>query len=575
MMRLLAYVKPFRTQIVWVIVFTFLQGFAQLVLPTLMARIVDVGIVQGDSAFILQTGGWMLAVSAVGVVFSILCVFYASKVSAGFGQRVRNQVFTHVESMSVQDFDQLGTASLVTRTTNDIMKVQQVLTMLLRVMLMAPLMFVGAVTLALTIDPVLSLWLIAPLPIIVGAVFLISKKAVPLFKSLQQKNDRLTLIFREGLTGLRTIRAFNRVKQEQVRFNEMNVDVSDTAMNANKLMVSLTPIMMFILNFSLIFLVWFGSFRIDSGSLMVGELMAFIQYAMQMMFAVTIASVMIVAIPRAAVSANRILEVLDKISEKQETRETWHTGAGKGQLEFQNVSFRYPGAEKPVIQSISFTAKPGETTAIIGGTGSGKTTLIQLIPRLFVADAGSILLDGVDIRDIPHEHVRAQIGYVPQQSFVFKGTIAENIRHGYESATDEEVEHAASIAQATEFVSKMKDGFDSTLAQQGTNVSGGQRQRLAVARALVRKPGLYLFDDSFSALDFHTHSLLRQALQKETEAATVIIATQRVESIKQADQIVVLSEGEVAGVGSHEELLKHCTVYQEMVASKQAEEETA
>lgn len=263
MMRLFAYVKPFRIQIVWVILFTFLQAFAQLVLPTLMARIVDVGIVEGDSAFILQTGGWMLGVSAVGVVFSILCVFYASKVSAGFGQRVRNQVFTHVESMSVQDFDQLGTASLVTRTTNDIMKVQQMLTMLLRVMLMAPLMFIGAVTLALTIDPVLSMWLIAPLPIIIGAVFLISKKAVPLFKSLQQKNDRLTLVLREGLTGLRTIRAFNRVDKEQVRFNKMNVDVSDTAMNANKLMVSLTPIMMFVLNFSLIFLIWFGAFRIE------------------------------------------------------------------------------------------------------------------------------------------------------------------------------------------------------------------------------------------------------------------------------------------------------------------------
>ncbi|WP_059105985.1 ABC transporter ATP-binding protein [Shouchella shacheensis] len=575
MLKLFTLLKPYRMAIVIVMVLTFLQAVSQLVLPTLMAAIVDVGIVNGDIPFIMQIGGFMLLVAGVGVVFSILGAFYSAKISAGFGKIVRDRVFAHVENFSLQGFDQMGTSSLITRTTNDIMKVQQVLTMMLRVLLMAPMMFVGAVILAVMMDPMLSLLIIAPLPIIVLAVFLISKKAIPLFKSLQEKTDRLNLVLREGLTGIRVIRSFNRVNHEQDRFNDVNVDFADTAIRVNKMMVTLTPIMMYVLNFSVIAIIWFGAFRIDSGSILVGDLMAFIQYAMQIMFAFIMASVMFVAIPRAAVSANRINEVLNAVPDRQGSKEEWHTNPGKGLLEFQQVAFRYPGAEKSVIRDISFTAKPGEVTAIIGGTGAGKSALVNLIPRFYEIEEGAILLDGVDIRDIPQKNLRAQIGFVPQQSFLFKGTIAENIRYGKETATDEEVKQAADIAQATEFISRTKEGFDSKIAQQGANVSGGQRQRLAIARALVRKPGLYLFDDSFSALDVKTNAELHRALQQETAHSTVLFVTQRVETVANADQIVVLDEGRMVGIGQHEELMEHCKVYQEIVASQLAEEEPA
>ncbi|WP_373894703.1 ABC transporter ATP-binding protein [Virgibacillus natechei] len=573
MIKLFRLLKPYRIQIVAVLMLIFLQSISQLVLPTLMAAIVDTGIVNGDIPYIIQIGIIMLIVAAIGVVFSIWAGFYTAKVSAGFGRNVRDRVFSHAENFSLQDFDEFGTSSLITRTTNDIMQVQQVLTMILRTMIMAPMMFIGAMIIALWMNPSLSLIIFAPLPIIIITVTVIAKKGMPLFKSLKEKTDRLNLILREGLTGIRVIRAFNRTDHERLRFDEANQAYSDTAIKVNRIMINATPIMMLILNFSMIAIIWFGAFRINNGDLQVGELMAFIQYATQIMFAFIMASVMFVAIPRAAVSANRINEILETNPVIKNPEKTIPMQTSRGHIEFRNVTFSYPGAQKPVISDVSFSTEPGTVTAIIGGTGSGKSTLIHLIPRFYDIDQGNILIDGVDIRNQTQHNLREQIGIVPQASHLFRGTIADNIRYGKEAALDDEVKHAANSAQATGFISEMKNGFDSMVAQRGTNFSGGQRQRIAIARALVRKPGMYIFDDSFSALDFKTHARIRKSIQEDTRDATVLIVTQRASTVMDADQIVVLDQGKIAGAGTHDDLIKNCEVYQEIVASQFSEEE--
>lgn len=575
MLKLFAYLKPYRVPIAIVLALIFLQSLSDLYLPTLMADIVDIGVVQGDTPYILRIGGFMLLVAAAGTACSVAASYYSSKVAAGFGQRLRGSVFEHVENFSLQEFDRIGTASLITRTTNDITQVQQVLTMMLRMMVSAPMLCIGGIIMAVSKDAKLSLVLIVIIPVLVGAIYLIASRGIPLFKEMQKKLDKLNLVLREGLTGIRVIRAFNRAGHEKRRFNDANLDLTGTGLKVNRIMGAMMPVMMLTMNFATIAIIWFGSFRIDSGDMQVGSLMAFLQYAMQIMFSLMMVSMMFVMIPRASVSAARIREVLDMVPTLNDPEQAKNGGTLKGHVEFQQVSFSYPGAEKPAIEDITFKAGPGKVTAIIGGTGAGKSTLISLIPRFYDVAGGRVLVDGTDVREMTQEALRAKIGFVPQKAVLFSGTIRDNIRYGKEDATEEEILHAADIAQATEFISEMKDGFDSVIAQGGSNVSGGQKQRLSIARALVRRPDIYVFDDSFSALDFKTDAKLRAALREETGEATVLIVAQRVSTVIDADRIIVLDEGRIAGIGRHRELLDTCKVYREIVSSQLSEDELA
>lgn len=575
MLKLIRYVKPFAVMIVFVLFLVLCQSLSELYLPTLMSDIVDKGVVKGDTNYIWKIGGLMLLIAAGGLFCSILASFYSAKTSAGFGKLLRSKVFSHVEDFSLQEFNKIGTASLITRTTNDINQIQQVLVMMMRMMIMAPMMCIGGLIMAVSKDAKLTLVLAAAIPILVLAIVLIARSGIPLFKAMQVKLDKLNRVLRENLTGIRVIRSFNRTQHEIKRFNEANLDLTLTAIKVNKIMASLMPVIMLVLNLSTVAIIWFGGIRISNGYMQVGDLMAFIQYAMTILFSFLMLSMMFIMVPRASVSAVRINEVLDTKIAIQEPSEPAAMKEQKGFVEFKNVTFCYPGAEMPAIANISFSMKPGKVTAIIGGTGSGKSTLINLIPRFYDVDNGKILVDGIDVRDIRQEQLREKIGFVPQQAVLFTGTIADNIRYGKTNATDEEVRHAAEIAQADEFISHLPEGYHSILAQGGTNVSGGQKQRLAIARALVRKPGIYIFDDSFSALDFKTDAKLRTALQEETAAATVLMVAQRVSTIMNADQIIVIENGEIAGMGTHKNLLETCTVYREIVLSQLSEEEIA
>ncbi len=575
MIKLFRYLKPYRMQIGLVLAFIFFQALSELYLPTLMSDIVDTGIVKGDTGYILSVGGIMLLVAAAGVACTILAAFFSARIAAGFGKTLRKKVFSRVESFSLHEFDRIGTASLITRTTNDITQVQMVTVLMMRMMVMAPLMCIGGIIMAVSKDASLSLVLVVVLPVLAGMIALIATRGVPLFKAMQVKLDKLNLVLREGLTGIRVIRAFNRIESEQKRFTQANKDLTDTAIKVNKLMASMMPAMMLIMNFTTIAVLWFGSIRIDTGHMHVGDMMAFIQYAMQILFSLVMVSMMFVMIPRAQASAVRINEVLGTVPEIVDPQQAKTAAGERGHIEFRDVAFSYPGAEQPALSGISFSAFPGEVTAIIGGTGSGKSTLVNLIPRFYDVDGGSILVNGVDIREMSQEDLRGKIGFVPQKSVLFTGNIVDNIRYGKEDATDLEVAHAAETAQASEFVSSMKEGFASVIAQGGTNVSGGQKQRLSIARALVRRPEIYIFDDSFSALDFKTDAKLRAALRKETTDSTILIVAQRVSTVMDADRIIVLEEGRMVGMGKHRELLNTCEVYREIVASQLAEEEIA
>lgn len=575
MLKLFKFLKPYRGIVASVLVLLFFQSLAELYLPTLMSDIVNTGIVKGDTAYIWRIGGFMLLVAAGSAVCVILASFLSSKVATNFGKDLRSKVFSRAESFSLNEFDKIGTASMITRTTNDIMQVQQVTVMILRMMISAPMMCIGGIIMAVSKDAKLSLVLVVVIPVLAGIIAWVATKGMPLFKSMQTKLDKLNQVVRENLTGIRVIRAFNRIDHEKERFVKANYDLTSTAIKVNKIMAALLPIMMLIMNLTSISIVWFGGIRIDNGNMQVGDMMAFIQYAMQIMFSLIMLSMMFVLIPRAEASAVRINEVLEIVPEIEDPKETKNAEGKKGFLEFKDVTFSYPGAEQPAISNISFSAKPGEVTAIIGGTGSGKSTLINLIPRFYDIDGGSILVDGVDIRELTQEKLREKIGFVPQKAVLFSGTILDNIRYGKEDATEEEIIHAAKIAQATEFISNMKDGFDSFIAQGGTNVSGGQKQRLSIARALVRKPEIYVFDDSFSALDFKTDAKLRAALKAEIKNSTAIIVAQRVSTVMDADRIIVLDEGKIAGMGTHKELLSTCDVYREIVSSQLSEEEIA
>lgn len=579
MMKLLKYMRPFRGMIALVLVLLFAQVLAELYLPALMADIVDIGVLYGDIPYIWRTGGLMLLIAGLGMACTIASSYFSAKAATGFGRDLRSQLFRHVSSFSAQEFDKLGTASLITRTTNDINQVQQVFIMMMRMMVVAPLMCIGGIIMALATDRALALVIVAALPILAMSIIIIARKGLPLFKALQKKLDRLNLVQREGLTGIRVIRAFNRDRHEQDRFQEANQDLTDTALKVSRLMAAMMPIMMLTINFSTIAIIWFGGIRIDHGRMMVGDLMAFIQYAMMILFSLMMVSVIFVMLPRAAVSAARINEVLEmeaaiRDEAAAEYEERSHA-QGKGYVEFRDVTFHYPGVEEPALQNISFTAGPGEVTAIIGGTGSGKSTLINLIPRFYDVASGAVLIDGVDVRDLPLDALRRKIGFVPQKAVLFSGTIADNIRYGKEDADEEELLRAAETAQAMEFISALEDGFETMISQGGSNLSGGQKQRLAIARALVRRPEIYVFDDSFSALDYKTDAKLRAALREDTANATVILVAQRVSTIIDADRIIVLDEGRIVGNGKHEELIATCEVYREIVSSQLSEEEIA
>lgn len=575
MIKLFRFFKPYKLLVALILVLMFGQAMAELYLPTLMSDIVSKGMVSGDTGYILRYGGYMLIVALGSTLCAIAGSFLSSRAAVGFGRDLRNDVFTRVESYSLHEFDKIGTASMVTRTTNDITQIQTVLIMGMRFLIYAPIMCIGGIIMAMSKDKKLTLVLAVVLPLLVAAIGSLAAAVVPMFKSMQKKLDKVNLVLRENLIGIRVIRAFNRIDTERNKFDEASRDLTDTSIKVNKIMAGMQPIMMLIMNITSVSIVWFGSLRIRDNKIEIGDMMAFLQYAMQIMFSLIMVAIMYVMVPRAQASADRINEILDMESEINDMEEPKKPEEKKGFVEFKDVTFSYPGAEQPVISNISFAAGPGEVTAIIGGTGSGKSTLISLVPRFYDVDSGSILVDGIDIRELSQKELRGKIGFVPQAAVLFTGSISDNIRYGKDDATDDEVKHAAEIAQASEFISNMKDGFDSQIAQGGTNVSGGQKQRLSIARALVRNAEIYIFDDSFSALDLKTDAKLRAALKNETTEATVIMVAQRVGTVMDADRIIVLDEGKIAGIGKHKELLDTCEVYREIVSSQFSEEEIA
>ncbi|MDD3364096.1 MAG: ABC transporter ATP-binding protein [Syntrophomonas sp.] len=575
MLRLFRDLKPYTWQMLWVVVFLFAQSLADLYLPTLMADVVNNGMMKGDTSYIWEFGGYMLIVALGGGLCAIVGSYLSSIIGMGFGRDTRNKVFSRVESYSLHEFDKIGTASLITRTTNDITQIQTLLVMGLRFMVNAPIMCIGGIIMAYSKDRELTLILAVVLPLMLTLIAVIATLIVPLFKSMQAKLDKVNLVLRENLTGIRVIRAFNRLDSENERFEKANLDLTDTSIKVNKIMAGLQPIMMLVMNFTSIAIIWFGGIRISQNVMELGDMMAFLQYAMQIMFSIIMVTILFIMVPRAQASAIRINEVLDTVPEIVDPEQGQQPDEQRANVVFQNVVFSYPGAEEPAINNISFNLRPGEVTAIIGGTGSGKSTLINLIPRFYDVDSGTVLVNGVDVRQMTQQDLRAKIGFVPQTPIIFSGTIADNIRYGKADATDDEILHASEVAQASEFITTMNNGYDSEISQGGTNLSGGQKQRLSIARALVRKPEIYILDDSFSALDFKTDARLRSALSQETTNSTVIIVAQRVSTVMNADQIIVLDEGRIVGMGRHKELMNTSEIYREIVLSQLSEEEIA
>ncbi len=575
MIKILRFLKPFRVQVAIVLFLVLLQSLANLYLPTLMADIVDNGVMRGDTGYIWRVGAVMLAITVAGTICAVIGSYYAARTAMGFARILRGKLFAHVQRFALHEFDTHSTASLITRTTNDTTQVQQVLIVILQMIISAPMMAIGGIILAINQDATLTWILVAVIPLVAIVFYLIMRRAIPLFQVMQRKIDKLNLVLDEALTGVRVIRAFDRSQYEQRRFDIANADLTDTAITVNRIVAVLFPAMMLILNLTTIAIFWFGSVRINNGDMQVGSLIAFVQYATQILFAMLMVSIMFVVLPRASASADRINAVLDTPYSISDPSQPQDPSAQRGYVEFDNVTFRYPGAEEPALSGVSFSAMPGQVTAIIGGTGSGKSTLISLIPRFYDVQSGSVRVDGVDVRDIKQTDLREKIGLVPQTPVLFTGTVRDNILFGNQSASDEDVQHAAQVAQAMEFITTMPDGFDSVIAQGGTNVSGGQKQRLSIARALVRRPEIYIFDDSFSALDFKTDAKLRMALRPEIRGSTVLIVAQRISTVIDADQIIVLDDGRTVGIGTHRELMNSCEPYREIVASQLAEEEIA
>jgi len=576
LIRLLrTYLRQYRKPLALVLLLQLAQTLATLYLPTLNADIIDKGVITDNTHYIIKTGSFMLGITVVQIFCSVGAVYFGAKVAMALGRDVRHGIFSRVLLFSDREVNHLGTPSLITRTTNDVQQVQMLAIMTFTLLLSAPIMCIGGIILALNQDVPLSSLLLVAVPVLGVIVTLIISRMRPLFRRMQERLDNINRVLREQITGVRVIRAFVRDPQERERFRTASTQLFDVSLGAGKLMALMFPSVMLVLNLSTTAVVWFGGHLIADGSMQIGSLTAFITYLAQILMSVMMATFMFMLVPRAEVSAERIMEVIDTEPALAPPVTPLPAGNEPGRLEFRNVEFRYPGAEQPVLHDISFTALPGQTTAIIGGTGSGKTTLVNLIPRLLDVTGGRLLIGGVDVRDLERAEVSAAVGLVPQKPYLFSGSVATNLRYGNQQATDEELWRALDIAQARDFVERMPDRLDSPIAQGGTNVSGGQRQRLAIARALVHKPGIYLFDDSFSALDYATDARLRSALATEVTGATMIIVAQRVSTIRHADQILVLDAGRIVARGTHAELMDTSETYREIVLSQLTEQEAA
>ncbi len=558
-----------------IVLLQLIQTLATLYLPTLNADIIDNGVVPGDTGYILRTGGFMIAVTLLQIVCAIGAVYFGARTAMALGRDVRAAVFDRIQSFSAREVGTFGAPSLITRTTNDVQQVQMLVLMTFTMMVSAPIMCVGGVVMALNQDVPLSGLLLVIVPVLGILVSLIVRRMRPLFRGVQERIDTVNRVLREQITGIRVIRAFVRDSYERERFAGSNTGLYDVSLRAGRLMSMMFPLVMLIVNLSSVAVVWFGGLRIDSGGMQIGALTAFLSYLMYILMSIMMATFMVMMLPRAEVCAERIQEVLATDSSVVPPQNPVTALRRRGELELRNVEFRFPGAEQPVLKDVSLTARPGETTAVIGSTGSGKSTLLGLVPRLFDATGGTVLVDGEDVRGLDPETLAGAIGLVPQKPYLFSGTVASNLRYGNPDATDDELWHALEIAQARDFVERMEGGLDAPVAQGGSNVSGGQRQRLAIARALVRRPEIYLFDDSFSALDYATDAALRAALSRETDRATVVIVAQRVATIRGADRIVVLDEGRIVGTGTHTELMADNETYREIVLSQLTEQEAA
>lgn len=567
---LIKFLKPYRKQVALAVVLLLAQVMASLYLPNLNANIINNGMAKGDINYIIRTGAFMLVVTLMLAACAISSSFLGSKISMSLGRDMRQAVFYKVESFSQADLDKFGTPSLITRNTNDVHQIQMLVILGLNLMVIAPIMCLGGIIMALRQDVVLSSSIIIIAPLMAVVVWLILIKAIPLFRSIQSKIDRVNQIMREKLMGVRVIRAFVKNNYEARRFDKANRDLTATTLRVNRIIALAIPSLLIIMNMATIAIIWFGGHRIESGAMAIGNLTAFLTYIMEIMIAVTLAMSMFIMMPRAEASAERLLEVFNtEPSIKDPSESVTLPPRIEGKVEFSEVDFNYPDAEELVLKDITFTAIPGKTTAIIGSTGCGKSTLIALISRFYDVTNGSIKIDGIDIRQISLKDLRNRIGLVPQKAFLFSGTIADNLRYGNENATEEELWHALEIAQAKNFVMDLPDKLYAPVEQGGVNFSGGQRQRLAIARALIKKPEIYLFDDSFSALDFKTDAQLRLALKKETTHSAVIIVAQRVSTILDADQIVALNDdGTIAGIGTHNQLMKTCEIYRDIVHSQ-------
>ena len=576
MKRILKGFIPYLPSFITVCLLVFGRTMADLQLPKLMAHIVNNGIAAGDTAYILRVGGQMLLVSLFGMACAIGTSYLSSRNAMGFSRDLRNKTFTKIENFGQSEFDKFGTASLITRSTNDVRQMQMLLMMGQRMMLAAPIMFIGGIINVLQTNLSLSTILIVSLPAVILSVTMIAGRATPMFDIMQKKLDRLNLVLREGLSGVRVVRAFIRDDYQQERFNKANQELTDNSIQVNRLLALQSPIMSLIMNLTIIATMWFGSLFINRGNLMIGDLMAFIQYIGMILGSLMGLSMIFIMYPRAAVSADRINEILDtEITVQQPAAHNLVPFPQPQEITvaFDHVTFRYPGSEAPVLHDICFTASPGQTVAIIGGTGSGKSTLAQLLLRFYDMESGSITMNQIDIRKLDLAELRQNIGFVSQKTLLFTGTVADNIRYGKENATEEEVLQALEIAQAAKFVQDMPNGLQAQVSQGGTNFSGGQKQRLSIARAFVRKPPVYVFDDSFSALDFKTDANLRKAMRDITARSTVIIIAQRVSTIMNSDLILVMDEGRIVGQGTHETLLQSCKVYQEILESQLSVEE--
>ena len=565
--------RPYTRPLLLVVVLQLVGTMASLYLPSLNANIIDHGIARGDTSYILGTGGWMLVVTLVQIACSVAAVYVGARTAMGFGRDVRAALFHRVGEFSAREVNRFGAPSLITRSTNDVQQVQMLVLLSCTMLVTAPIMCFGGVVMALQEDTQLSWLMLVCVPVLVASIGVVIVRMVPGFRSMQTRIDDVNRILREQITGIRVVRAFVREPEETARFDRANAELTDVALRVGRLQARIFPIVMLVLNVSSVAVLWFGAGRIDIGQMQVGALTAFLTYLTQILMAVMMATFMTMMIPRAAVCAERIVEVLDTASSVAPPREPVVPPVATGVLELRGAGFAYPGAAEPVLRNVTFTARPGTTTAIVGSTGAGKTTLLGLVPRLFDATSGAVLVDGIDVRDLEPEHLWSRVGIVPQRPYLFSGTVASNLRYGNPDATDEQLWAALDVAQAAEFVRAMPAGLDAPIAQGGTNVSGGQRQRLAIARLLVRAPQIYLFDDSFSALDLATDARLRAALRPVTETATVLVVAQRVASIRDADQIVALDDGAVVGIGTHDELLVTSPTYAEIVASQFSAEE--